>query len=64
MNKTCMSNSAEALDIRSATAQVAPDLLKALAILSDATARRYAADQEDQNNTGNQKKGQISLGDQ
>ena len=37
----------KALDIQSATAPVAPDLLKALAILSDTTARRYAADQED-----------------
>ena len=37
----------EALDISSATAQVAPGLLKALAILSDATVRRFAVDLED-----------------
>ena len=35
------------MDISNATAQVAPDLLKALAILSDTTVRRSSADQED-----------------
>ena len=35
------------MDISSATARVAPDLLKALAILSDATVIRSAVDQED-----------------
>ena len=35
------------LDISSATAQVAPDLLKALAILSDTIVRRSAVDRED-----------------
>ena len=35
------------MDISSATARVVPDLLKALAILSDATVRRSAVDQED-----------------
>ena len=34
----------KALDTSSATAQVAPDLLKALAILSDTIARRSAVD--------------------
>ena len=34
----------KALDISSVTAWVAPDLLKALAILSDATVRRSAVD--------------------
>ena len=34
-------------DISGATAQVAPDLLKALAILSDITARRSEVDRED-----------------
>ena len=34
----------KALDISSATARVAPDLLKALAILSDTTVRRSAVD--------------------
>ena len=37
----------KALDISSATAPVAPDLLKALAILSDTTVRRSAVDRED-----------------
>ena len=37
----------KALDISSATARVAPDLLKALAILSDTTVRRSAVDRED-----------------
>ena len=36
-----------ALDISSATVQVAPDLLKTLAILSDTTIRRSAVDHED-----------------
>ena len=36
-----------ALDISSATARVARDLLKALAILSDTIVGRYAVDQED-----------------
>ena len=35
------------MDISSATVQVASDLLKALAILSDTTVRRSAVDQED-----------------
>ena len=37
----------KALDISSATAQVAPDLLKALAILSDTTVTKSAVHQED-----------------
>ena len=37
----------KALDISSATAQVAPDLLKALEFLSDTTVRRSAVDRED-----------------
>ena len=37
----------KALDISSATAQVALDLLKALAILSDTTVRRSPVDGED-----------------
>ena len=53
-----------ALDISSATARVAPYLLKALAILSDTTVRRSAVDQEDLEHTGNQKKDHISIGDQ
>ena len=39
----------KALDISSATAWVAPDLLKALAILSDTTVRRSTIDREDLN---------------
>ena len=35
------------MDISSATARVAPDLLKALAILSDTTVRRSSVDRED-----------------
>ena len=35
------------MDISSATAQVAPDLLKDLAIMSDKTVRRSAVDQQD-----------------
>ena len=52
------------MDISSATVRVAPDLLKALAILSDTTVRRSAVDQEDLEHTGNQKKDHISIGDQ
>ena len=37
----------KALDISSATVRVAPDLLKAPAILSDMTMRRSAVDRED-----------------
>ena len=54
----------KALDISNAKAGAAPDLLKALVILSDTTIRRSAVDQEDLNHTGNQKKGYFSLGDQ
>ena len=44
-----MPNLSKALDISGATARVASDLLKALAILSDTTVRRSAVDQEDLN---------------
>ena len=37
----------KALDISSASAPVAPDLFKALALLSDTTVRRSAVDLED-----------------
>ena len=43
---TSMSNSVKALDISNATARVALDLKRALAILSDTTVRRFAVDQE------------------
>ena len=42
-----MPNPSKALDISSATAQVAPELLKTLAIISDTTVRRSVVDQED-----------------
>ena len=45
MKKTSMSN--PALDISSATDWVAPDLLKAVAILSDTIVRRSVVDRED-----------------
>ena len=51
------------LDISCATDWVAPDLLKALVILSDTPVKRPAVDWEDPNHTRNQKKGHISLGD-
>ena len=54
----------KALDISSATARVAPDLLKVLAILSDTTVRRSAVDQEDLKPYWKHKKDHISLGDQ
>ena len=48
MKKVIMPNSEESFGyISNATAQVTPDLLKALAILSDTTVRRSAVDQED-----------------
>ena len=49
----------KALDISSARARVAPDLLRALAILSDTTVRRSAVAQENLF-----EKGHIFLGDQ
>ena len=52
MKKTSLPNSA--------TAPVVPDLLKALAILSDTTVRRSTVDREDLNYAGNQKKSHIS----
>ena len=52
------------MDISSATAQVAPDPLKALAILSDTTVRRSAVDREDLKPYWKSEKGHISLGDQ
>ena len=54
----------KALDISSATARVSPSLLKALAILSDATARRSAVYWEDLKPYWKWEKGHISLGEQ
>ena len=42
-----MPHPVEYLNIPSATTRVAPNLLKALAILSDATLSRFAVDRED-----------------
>ena len=53
----------KALNISSTTAQVAPGLLKALAILSD-TAIRSAVDREDLKPHWKSEKSHISLGDQ
>ena len=62
MQKTTLS---KALEISSATAQVAPHLLKALAILSDVTVRRSAVDRDDRKTILEiKKKGHISLSDQ
>ena len=55
----------KALDISSATVQVAPDLLKALAILSGTIVRRSAVDWDDLKPYWKpEKKYSISLGDQ
>ena len=48
----------------STTALVAPDLLKALAILSDAAVIRSGVDQEDLKPYWKSEKGHISVGDQ
>ena len=48
----------------STTALVAPDLLKALAILSDAAVIRSGVDQEDLKPYWKSEKGHIYLGDQ
>ena len=45
--RSACQNLPKALNISSAIARVAPHLLKALAMLSDITARRSAVDQED-----------------
>ena len=56
-----MQNPVKALDISSATARAAPDLLKALVIPSDTTVRRSAVDQEDLNPYWKSKKDHTSL---
>ena len=60
MKKTSMPNP---VNIWSATAQVAPHLLTALAILSDTTVIRSAVDREDLKPYWKLKKGHISLSD-
>ena len=53
------------MDISSATAGVAQDLLKGLAILSETTIRRHLQlIEKTENYIGNQQKGHNSLGDQ
>ena len=54
----------KALDISSAAARVAPELIKALAILSDTTMRRSAVDLEDLKPYWESEKDHISLDDQ
>ena len=55
----------KALDVSSATAQVAPDMLKASAILSDTQlSEDLQLIRKTLNHTGNQIKDHISLGDQ
>ena len=49
------------MDILSATARVAPELLKALVILSNTTARRSTVDQEDLKLYWKSEKDHISL---
>ena len=60
---TCQTLS-KALDISTASAGVAPDLLRALAVLSVTTVRRSAVDQEDLKLYWKSQKGHISQGDQ
>ena len=60
---TCQTLS-KALNISSATTRVAPDLLKALAILSDTTVRQSAVNWEDLQPYCQSEKGHISLGDE
>ena len=59
-----MPNHVKSLNISSTTAQVAPGLLKALAILSDTAIRRSAVDREDLKPHWKSEKSHISLGDQ
>ena len=47
VKKTSIPDPSKVLDISSATAWVAPDLLRTLAILSDAIVRRSAVDRDD-----------------
>ena len=53
--RTACQTQSKTLDISSATARVALDLLKALSTLSDTTVRRSTVDQEDVKHTGHQK---------
>ena len=64
MKKTGMPTLSKALDISSATARTAQDLLKALTILSETTVRRFEVDREDLKPYLESEKGHIFLGDQ
>ena len=64
LKKTSMPNPVKSLGYIKCTALVAPDLLKALAILSDTTIIRSAVDQEDLKPYWKSERGHISLGDQ
>ena len=59
-----MPNPVKSLNLSNDTARAAPDLLQALAILSDTTVRRSAVDREDLKPQWESEKGHISLGDQ
>ena len=50
--------------ILSATAQIVPNLLQAIALLSDKTVRKSTVDQEDLKPFWKSEKNYISLGDQ
>ena len=54
----------KALDLSGVTSHVAPDLLKAQAILSDTTVSRSAVDREDLKRYSKSEKGHIFQGDQ
>ena len=62
--KASMPTLSKALNISSAAACVAPDLLKVLAILSDASLRRSAVDREDLKPYWKLEKRPIPAGDQ
>ena len=59
-----MPNPVKSLNLSNDTARAAPDLLQALAILSDTTVRRSAVDREDLKPQWESEKGHTSLGDQ
>ena len=64
MKSTSISDPVKSLRYITCYNSTSPDLLKAIAILSDTTVRRSAVDQEDLKQTGNKKKSHNSLGDQ
>ena len=62
--RTACQTLSKPLDIASAIARVAPDLLKSLSILSDTTVKWSAVDWEDLKPYWESQKSHISLGDQ